>query len=119
MPTFPLLSTGVVTQYPAPSAIGQTAEVIRFLDGSDQRFLNQGRMFRRWEIRLNLLNEDEIQRLEAFFVGQLGDYSTFTFPDPFSGSDVPNCRLAAPGIVSDYMGLDISSTSLWVIETNG
>lgn len=118
MANFPLLSTGVIAQYPTPITSGQSAEVIRFLDGSDQRFLNQGRMFRQWQIRLDLLNENEIQQLEAFFLAQLGDYSSFTFPDPLSGASVPNCRLAAPAIVSAYVGVDVSSTSLLVIEAS-
>ena len=75
-------------------------------------------MFRQWQIRLDLLNDSEIQQLEEFFVAQLGDYSSFTFPDPVSGVGVPNCRLAAPGIISEYVGVDVSSTSLLVIEAN-
>ncbi len=116
--TFPLLSSGAVTQYPAPLATSQGARVIRFLDGSDQRYLTQGRMLRQWQIRLNLLNESEIQQIETFFAAQLGDYSPFTFPDPFSNTNIPNCRLATAQLVSDYLSVDISSTSFWVIETN-
>lgn len=119
MATFPLLSTGVLAQYPTPLTSGQSAQVIWFLDGSDQRYLNQGRMLRQWQIKLDLLNETEIQQLETFFAEQQGDYSPFSFPDPFSGTDVPNCRFAAPGLVSDYVGVDVSSTSFWVVETNG
>jgi len=118
MATFPLLSSGAITQYPAPLMSGQSVQVIRFLDGSDQRYLNQGRTLRQWQIRLDLLNESEIQQLEAFYVSQLGDYSPFPFPDPFSGTSVPNCRLAAPGFVSTYVGVDVSSTTFWVIEAN-
>jgi hypothetical protein len=119
MATFPVLSSGAVTQYPALLASGQGAQVIRFLDSSDQRYLVQGRAFRQWQIRLDLLNEDEIQALEAFFVAESGDYSPFNFPDPFSGVTVPNCRFAAPGLITEYVGVDVSSTSFWVIETNG
>jgi hypothetical protein len=119
MADFPILSSGAVTQYPALIAGGQGVQVIRFLDASDQRYLRQPRSFRQWQIRLDLLNESEIQQLEAFFTAQSGDYSPFTFPDPFSGEMVVNCRLAAPGFVTEYIGVDVSSTSFWVIETNG
>jgi len=119
MATFPVLSSGAVTQYPALIASGQGAQVIRFLDASDQRYLTQPRAYRQWQIRLDLLNENEIQALEEFFVAQSGDYSPFNFPDPFSGTTVANCRLASPGFVSEYVGVDVSSTSFWVIETNG
>lgn len=119
MANFPLLSSGVVTQYPTGVSNGQAAQTIRFLDGSDQRYLTQGTMFRQWQIRLDLLNESELAQLEAFFVAQQGDFSTFVFPDPISGTNVANCRLAAPGLVSAYVGVDVGSTSLVVIQTNG
>jgi phage-related protein len=116
---FPLLSSGAVVQYPAAVVTGQNVQAIRFLDGSDQRYLQQGRQFRSWQIKLNLLNETELARLEAFFIQQQGDYLTFSFPDPFSGVVVPNCRLGAPGIAGSYVGVDTGAATLWVIETNG
>jgi len=119
MAAFPLLSTQAVTQYPAPLSTGQGVQVLRFLDATDQRYLIQGRTYRQWEIRLALLNETEIQQIEAFFVSQQGDYGTFDFPDPFSGSIVLNCRIGAPTLSTDYIGVDIGSSSFWVIETNG
>jgi hypothetical protein len=117
--SFPILSSGAVTQYPAPLSSGQAAQVIRFLDGSDQRYPLQGKPLRSWEIRLDLLKETEIQSIEAFFALLQGDYSTFTFPDPFTGGPVPNCRLGAPGLVTEYVGVDVSSTSFWILETHG
>ena len=119
MANFPLLSSGAVTQYPTTLTSGQNVQVIRFLDGTDQRYLSHGKTLRQWEIRLDLLNDSEAQQLEAFFVAQQGDYATFVFPDPISGSDVVNCRFAAPGWVGEYLGVGVSSTSLLVIETNG
>ncbi len=119
MANFPILSSGAVTQYPIGLTSGQGARVIRFLDGSDQRYSTQPRALRQWQIRVNLLNESEIQQIEAFFNDVQGDYSPFTFPDPISGANVANCRLAAPGLVTEYVGIDNSATSFWVIETHG
>ena len=119
MATFPLLSSGAVTQYPASFTDGQAVQVIRFLDGSDQRYPTQGRTFRSWQIRLDLLNETEIAQLEAFFTEQQGDFSPFIFPDPISGTNISNCRVAAPGLVTAYVGVDVSAASLIVSETNG
>lgn len=119
MATFPALSTGAVTQYPLPMTTGQAVQVIRYLDGADQRYLIQGRTFRSWQIKLDLLNESEIQQIEAFFASQQGDFATFVFPDPYSGANVPNCRLAAPSLMTEYVEADTCSTSFWVIETNG
>ena len=119
MNSFPKLSTQAVMQYPAPMTTGQGAQVIRFLDGSDQRYLMQGRSYRTWRIQLELLNEAEIAQLEVFFAQQSGDYSTFVFPDPFSGTTVANCRFASPEMVTTYSDIDDGSALIWVIETNG
>jgi len=119
MATFPSLNSGAVTQYPTSVLIGQSVQILRFLDGSDQRFLQQGRQYRRWQIQLELLNESEMDQLEAFFLAQAGEYSLFDFPDPFSSQNVPNCRLGAAGIANDFVGVDNGSSTLWVIETNG
>lgn len=119
MSTFPVLDSGAVMQYPAPVITAQGVGVIRFLDGSDQRYLTQGRTFRTWKVDLNLLNEDELAAVEAFFEQQTGDYGSFTFVDPFSATDVPNCRFAHPALETTYDDVDNGSTVLWVIETNG
>jgi hypothetical protein len=119
MANFPVLSTGAVTQYPAACASGRLGQAIRFLDGSGQRFIARGPMLRRWLISLALLNELELSQIEQFFQDVGGEYTTFAFPDPFSGTSVSNCRLGGPGLVTDYEGVDVGSTSFWVIETNG
>ncbi len=119
MATFPILNSGAVAQYPTSVVFGQSIQVTRFLDGSDQRFPSQGRQYRRWQIKLDLLNESETSQLEAFFTAQQGEYSMFNFPDPISNQNVPNCRLGATGLVNDFVGVDNASSTLWVIETNG
>ena len=116
---FPTLSSGAVAQYGSPIGYVWPAQVIRFVDGADQRFLACGSVLRRWLINLRLLNEAEIAAIETFFNTMGGEYSTFTFPDPVSGTSVPNCRIGAPEMISEYQGVDISATSIWVVETNG
>ncbi len=119
MVTFPSLKSGAVAQFPMPVLTGQGVRVVRFMDGSDQRYLLQGRTYRSWQIQLQFLDEDELAAVEAFFTAQSGDYSTFTFPDPFSNQLVPNCRFGGPALTTTYEDVDAASTSLWVIETNG
>jgi len=116
---FPILSSGAVTQYGSTVGSVWPAQVIRFLDGTDQRFLACGRAWRRWAINLRLLNESEIASLESFFRSMEGEYSTFTFPDPITGVGVPNCRVGSPELISEYQDVDIAATSMWVVETNG
>ena len=115
---FPTLSSGAVIQYGSALGIVWPAQVIRFLDGTDQRFLACGQAYRRWFINLRLLNESEIASMEAFFSAMAGEYSTFTFPDPISGTNVPNCRIGSPELISEYQDVDIAATSMWVVETN-
>jgi hypothetical protein len=119
MNTFPTISSNAVTQYPAAVQYSQGVQVIEFLDGSDQRYLLQPQMLRLWRINLTQLNEDEIQQIESFFAGQEGTYSSFIFPDPFTGTNVNNCRFAASSLATNYQDVDNSSTVCWVIETNG
>ncbi|HEY1947438.1 MAG TPA: DUF2460 domain-containing protein [Bryobacteraceae bacterium] len=119
MANFPLLSSGAVVQYPTPLVVGRQAHVIQFVDGSDQRFAARGIRLRSWQIKLSLLNETEIAALEAFFEEQGGEYQTFTFPDPISQSSVPNCVLGSPTFITNYLSVDIGSTSFWVLETAG
>lgn len=119
MAAFPVLQSGAVMQYPAPVTAGQGSQAIRFLDGTDQRYLTQGLQLRQWEIRLELLDDREIQQLEAFFSAQSGDYGLFDFPDPFSGTAVPNCRFGGAELTAEYAATGAHSASLWVIETYG
>ncbi len=116
---FPILSSGAVTQYGSPIGYVWPAQVIRFLDGPEQRFPACGNVFRRWAIDLRLLNESEVASIEAFFTAMSGEYSTFAFPDPISGTSVPNCRIGAPELISNYQDVDIAATFMWVVETNG
>ena len=119
MATFPLLNSGSVTQYPATAVLNCPGEAIYFLDGTDQRYSLMGRPLRRWLIDLHLLNESELAGFDSFFQFVSGEGLLFNFPDPFSGITVPNCRLAAPGLVSEYQATGLGATSFWVIETNG
>jgi phage-related protein len=96
----------------------QNTSVIRFLDGVDQRFLSQGKQFRRWQIKLELLNDAEVGQLENFFDSQQGAYTSFTFTDPITGLNVPNCRIEASELSTLHKGTNVGSISLWVVETH-
>ena len=119
MTNFPQLTSGAVSQYPTPLAAAQGVFVVRFLDGSDQRCLLQGKALRQWLINLELLNESEIQQVESFFAAQQGNFGPFIFPDPFTGTNVPNCRIGSAALQTNYLSPDITGTAFWVIETNG
>lgn len=119
MLTFPVLTSGAVAQYPLPISYTSPVQVIRFIDGTDQRFLERGKALRSWHVQLSFVNEDEIHQLENFFQSIAGQYSMFSFPDPYSGQTVPNCVLGENALITDYLATDLSSASFWVVETNG
>ncbi len=116
MATFPALSSGAVAQYPLPAYVTQTTQVIRFLNGSDQRCVVRARPVRWWVIKLSLLNDAELAQLEGFFMAQQGAFGLFDFPDPVSGQTIANCRLATSELSTLYDAADQGSTELTVME---
>jgi hypothetical protein len=98
MSAFPLLKTGAVLQYPASQSSSHSTCVLRFVDGSEQRFREQAQPLRKWTIRLELLDETEVATLEGFFQSQLGRLGDFAFTDPWDGTIYPSCSLEEDSI---------------------
>lgn len=91
MSAFPALKTGVVAQYPLARAVHFATQEVRFMDGSAQRFRSRADALRRWAIRLDLITEEELARLEEFFIEQHGRVGAFSFTDPWDGVEYPSC----------------------------
>lgn len=94
MSVFPLLKTGAVAQYPAQRSINRSTQVLRFVDGSEQRWRESAGALLSWEIRLDLLDEDEMTALREFVLSLQGQFGTFSFTDPWSGTVYPSCSLS-------------------------
>ena len=92
---FPTLRTGAVIQYPASRAVAYSTAVLRFVGGKEQRFSESGSGLRKWIIPLSLLTEDELATIEDFIATSLGRFGTFTFSDPWDGTQYENCTLDA------------------------
>jgi hypothetical protein len=114
MGDFPVLKTGAVIQYPAIRAIEYSTRVLRFLDGTEQRFRDYGAPVLRWVIRLDLLDEEEMAKLEDFFRSEQGRTGTFTFTDPWDSTEHPNCSLDNDWIQLRFGGPGRGSTGLVV-----
>jgi hypothetical protein len=99
-------------------AVSYNVEVIRFMDGSDQRYLTRGKPLRRWLIKLDQLTEAELGQLEQFFESAQGNFGSFEFPDPFSGANIPNCRVANPYLLTEYAATGSGSVALMVEESS-
>jgi hypothetical protein len=90
---FPTLHTGAVMQYPAKRMIHFNTHVIRFLDGTEQRFRENASGLHRWMIQLDLLDEAELAALDQFFLTNQGPFGNFSFIDPWDGTTYPDCSL--------------------------
>lgn len=116
MSVFPALRTGAVTQYPAERATEFATQVLWFVDGSEQRFAERAGPLRRWVVRLDLLDEAELNSLSEFFRSEGGRAGVFAFTDPWDGTTHASCALETDQMVTDLVGEARRSTSLIVRE---
>ena len=116
MSTFPTLKTGAVLQYPAQKEIRFSTQVIRFIDGSEQRFQLYQTPLHRWMIRLELLDQNELHQLQEFFRTQGGAAQSFAFTDPWDGTNYPNCNIEEDEMLSALLDEASGKTSITVHE---
>ncbi|HEV8413388.1 MAG TPA: DUF2460 domain-containing protein [Bryobacteraceae bacterium] len=116
MANFPALKTGAIAQYPLDRTRRFSTQVLRFLDGSEQRFAGFGAPLKRWLIRLELLDEAELASLEEFFVEQSGRAGTFAFTDPWDGTVHASCSFEGDTMTANYRGPGDGAASVGVKE---
>jgi phage-related protein len=119
MANFPTLKTGAVLQYPAQKEVRFATEVVQFIDGSEQRFREYQTQLHRWVIRLDLLDQSELQVLREFFRTQAGSAGSFGFTDPWDGTTYANCTLDGDDMVQQLVQEVQGKTSLTVRENRG
>ena len=81
-------------QYPAGRGITCSTSIVRFLDGSEQRYRLQASPLHRWTVELSLLDESELHQVREFFRAQQGQFASFEFTDPWDGTVYSSCSLA-------------------------
>ena len=116
MANFPKLKTDAVMQYPAARRLRFACQVVRFVDGGEQRYRESGGALRSWEIRLNLLDEAELAALEEFFAANQGAFGSFAFTDPWDGTEHSDCSLDRDSFALLLAGEMRGATSLMVRE---
>lgn len=116
MTTFPKLKTNAVAQYPAAKTLRFANQVLRFVDGTEQRYRNAPGPLHQWTIRLSALDEGEMLAMEQFFQANQGRFGNFTFTDPWDNAEYVNCSLANDGIDLTTLGPFHGVTSLTVVE---
>jgi len=103
MTSFPTLKTSAVTQYPATKAIAFQNQVLRFLDGTEQRYRDCAGPLHQWAIRLSELDETEMAALEQFLESNQGSFGSFSFTDPWDNQTYSNCSFASDPMDSLFM----------------
>ena len=116
MTTFPQLKTGAVAQYPATKSFRLQNQTVRFLDGTEQRYRDSAGPLHQWVIRLSDLDENEMTAFELFFATNQGRLGSFTFTDPWTGTQYLNCSLASDGLTLAFLDEMRGKTSLTVVE---
>ncbi|MBI1356534.1 MAG: hypothetical protein GC160_19505 [Acidobacteria bacterium] len=95
MPQFPKLKTGASAQYPATRELRLASEAQRFLDSTEQRYIDSAAPRRRWVLDLSLLDGSEAAVLREFFLEMRGTSGEFDFEDPWTGEVVTGCRFGS------------------------
>lgn len=113
---FPKLKSGAVTQYPSQRGIEYRTEVLRFVDGGEQRYRESAGPRRRWSIRLDLLDDREAAAVETFFRAERGRKENFSFTDPWSGVAYSSCSLGSDELEMEWRGEGRCRTALIVVE---
>jgi hypothetical protein len=116
MATFPKLKTESVMQYPAGKGLRFASQVVRFLDGSEQRYRDRAGALRRWVIRLDLLDEGELAALEEFFLANQGAFGSFAFTDPWDGVEYADCSLEEDAFEFSLTGEMRGRATVTVVE---
>jgi phage-related protein len=104
MASFPALKSGAVAQYGSDRERRFSTRVFRFVDGSEQRIAQHAAVLRRWTIRLELLDEAELETLTEFFEMQGGRAGSFAFTDPWDEVEYPDCSFDQDELVLEFRG---------------
>ena len=96
-------------------AVRIPGEALRFLDCSEQRYLDASVPRRSWSLDLQLLDPAEAAAIREFFVAMRGMSGVFDFEDPWTGLVVSGCRFAEDSLSLAVEGeLDLrTSVTIW------
>jgi len=118
MSEFPKLRTGAPAQYPATKCIEYRTTVLKFLDGTEQRYRESGSPLRRWELSFRLVDEDEAGRMQELFEVSNGRFGSFEFEDPWEGMKKRECSFAEDEMEWKLDGEFRSEGTIVIRETN-
>ena len=114
--TFPKLKTTAVAQYPATKTVVFQNSILRFVDGTEQRYRGSGAPLHRWKVRLSELDEGELAAIDHFFWLNQGRLGNFAFTDPWDGTTYLNCSLDGDELKMTTSGEMRGKTELTIVE---
>lgn len=117
MLTFPTLKTVAAVQYPFPKTHTFGNDVVLFLGGDEQRYRTTPGPLHKWEVRLSLLDEAEMNQVETLFQAASGTNDTFSFTDPTTGTVFPSCYFSSGVLDQTFKGDLRSSVSVSIQES--
>ena len=106
-------------QYPAAKVIAFQNQVVRFVDGKEQRYRDCAGPLHRWTIRLSDLDETEMVALEHFFESNQGSFGQFAFTDPWDNQTYSDCSFASDALNLTSVDEMRGNASLIVKENRG
>ena len=119
MSAFPVLNSSAVLQFPASRTLSDSTDIVQFIDGTEQKYRAYGRPVHTWEIKLDALGEDEVQRVMTFVRQVRGPLDTFSFTDPWDGVVYPSCSLASEAAAAEFLDASRARTGLVIRENRG
>lgn len=117
MPDFPRLKTNAVMQYPATRDLRFANTGLCFVDGSEQHYRESRDAMRRWLVRLDLLDEIEVAKLQAFFVAERGRSGSFSFTDPWDDQPYDDCSLDQDSFEFELLG-EMRAHTILIVRQN-
>jgi hypothetical protein len=116
MERFPKLKTGALAQYPAERSIGSAVETRRFVDSSEQRYLDAAEPKRSWRLDLRQLIPTELAEIREFFELVRGSRDEFEFEDPWTGAVVSPCRFGQDALTEQLLRENSESVVVTILE---
>lgn len=113
---FPKLKTGVLLQYGSSEGRRHATRVLRFIDGSEQRYRVNGNGRKRWVLRYSQLDEGELSALDDFLRSAQGTAQEFGFEDPDSGMLHGRCRLGTEHMRLSLTGEHGGEAEIEIVE---
>lgn len=109
MPSFPTISSGVVTRYPLTRTVVARTTVLEFVNGSEQRII-EGKGSQRFRLQFDRLKTADMLTLRSFFSDSKGAFDQ-TWDITIGAETIPKCYFDG-----DEFSATEASEGLWTVS---